>query len=414
MKSSNILLITDNNDAWKDLTEKFALLRNSDEIISVDFSAAEQILEEIAPKVIFLCAQDCAIVQETLLNIKKINPRSIVICAFEKYNQDLILSLYDSGMDDYILTDSEPADVLIKTVNALKLSAEREKAELNQNLLENIGALSNGFYTENYADELFENVFESEKPKSATLVILTYDELDKALFDCGKLSCAIKNSIRKNDIAAAFPSGKFYILLENADIEGAKKVYKKIKNSLEDEFRIKAGICEVCAKSFKETEQKSTSALTDAMLSTYDFVIYQEKEISETDDWSLEPEKENKQKDFKFFRQLFLNKMEKVITPVFYKLQNAYDGRLEDTQIEQYTNENRCIFNLKNPKQTSRLTITYPGFAKAVIYITHSGLDSPENKEYVLALKDLTELLLTALTEDFIKDFQNCIEQKEI
>ena len=150
------------------------------------------------------------------------------------------------------------------------------------------------------------------------------------------------------------------------------------------------------------------------MLSTYDFVIYQEKEISETDDWSLEPEKENKQKDFKFFRQLFLNKMEKVITPVFYKLQNAYDGRLEDTQIEQYTNENRCIFNLKNPKQTSRLTITYPGFAKAVIYITHSGLDSPENKEYVLALKDLTELLLTALTEDFIKDFQNCIEQKEI
>ena len=125
--------------------------------------------------------------------------------------------------------------------------------------------------------------------------------------------------------------------------------------------------------------------MTDAMLGANDYVIYQEKALLEEEDWTLEPE--NTQKDFKLFKQLFVKKMENVITPVFYKLQSTYDGTLPETKIEQYTDENRCIFHLRSPKQTSRLTIVYPGFAKVVIYITHSGLDSPENKEYSIPLK---------------------------
>lgn len=67
------------------------------------------------------------------------------------------------------------------------------------------------------------------------------------------------------------------------------------------------------------------------MLGANDYVIYQEKALLEEEDWTLEPE--NTQKVLNLFKQLFVKKMENVITPVFYKLQNAYDGTLSDTKL---------------------------------------------------------------------------------
>ena len=61
---------------------------------------------------------------------------------------------------------------------------------------------------------------------------------------------------------------------------------------------------------------------------------------------------------------------------------------------------------MKNKKQDSMLRIVYPGFAKIVIYITHEGLDSPENKEIQLSLTKISQKELITIVEDFIKDFK--------
>lgn len=408
MKNSNILLITENSAVWKNLQEKLMLVRTGDKIKIIDFAQAFSALETEKPSIIFICLEEKSAILKIIEFVKENLPNSILILGVENYNTDFIISMYDAGAADYVLKDSKPADILIKTVNALKVVSERESALINKKLLEDLDGISaeDGFYTEKFANELMDNLLNTGLPSS--FLIVTYDELDRAMFDFEKLSDSIHSSIRNRDIVVKLRNGKFYILLEDTEIKGAEIVFEKIKKALNGAFRIKAGLCEVSGKSFQELEQKTTVALTDAMLGANDYVIYQEKALLEEEDWTLEPE--NTQKDFKLFKQLFVKKMENVITPVFYKLQNAYDGTLSDTKIEQYTDENRCIFHLRSPKQTSRLTIVYPGFAKVVIYITHSGLDSPENKEYSIPLKDLTDLLLTALTEDFIKDYKSCID----
>ncbi|PWL76919.1 hypothetical protein DBY21_01855 [Candidatus Gastranaerophilales bacterium] len=408
MKNSNILLITENSAVWKNLQEKLMLVRTGDKIKIIDFAQAFSALETEKPSIIFICLEEKSAILKIIEFVKENLPNSILILGVENYNTDFIISMYDAGAADYVLKDSKPADILIKTVNALKVVSERESALINKKLLEDLDGISaeDGFYTEKFANELMDNLLNTGMPSS--FLIVTYDELDRAMFDFEKLSDSIRSSIRNRDIVVKLRNGKFYILLEDTEIKGAEIVFEKIKKTLNGAFRIKAGLCEVSGKSFQELEQKTTVALTDAMLGANDYVIYQEKALLEEEDWTLEPE--NTQKDFKLFKQLFVKKMENVITPVFYKLQNTYDGTLSDTKIEQYTDENRCIFHLRSPKQTSRLTIVYPGFAKVVIYITHSGLDSPENKEYSIPLKDLTELLLTALTEDFIKDYKSCID----
>ena len=98
--------------------------------------------------------------------------------------------------------------------------------------------------------------------------------------------------------------------------------------------------------------------------------------------------------------------MEKVITPVFYRLQKAWEEKLFNTEIEQYTDGEQCVFHLKNNKQDSTLKIVYPGFAKIIISITHDGLDSPENSEIQLPLTKINQKKLISIVEDFIKDFK--------
>ena len=111
-------------------------------------------------------------------------------------------------------------------------------------------------------------------------------------------------------------------------------------------------------------------------------------------------------KNYKIFRQIFNKKMEKVIAPVFFRLQKAWEEKLFDTQIEQFTDNEQCVFHLKNKKQDSILRIVYPGFAKIVIYINHEGLDSPENKEIQLSLTKISQKELITIVEDLIKDFK--------
>lgn len=409
MINNNILLITDNEKISKVLSEKLVLLRSFDEIVVTDFENAYSSLSAVNPSVIFLNESGKREAAVKYLNhIKTKFPQTVVILVADNYDVDFIMSMYDLGIDDYILENTAPADILIKAVNALKQSSTKKNAERNKNLLINLGiiSISDGFYTEKYANEIMAQELENVSDETMFLIV-TYDELDRVKFVFEELANAVKQSVRTNDVVIELQTGKFYILLENADINGAVCVFNKIKTNLNVDFRIKAGIISAAGKKFKELEQKASVALTDAMLSAKDYCVYEEKEIQE-DEWTLEPDRS--QKDFKLFRQAYLKKLEKVITPVFYKLQNMYDDKLGATKIEQYTDENQCIFHLKNSRQTSRLTLVYPGFAKVVIYITHSGLDSPENKEIIMHLKQLNETVLTGIIESFIEDYKTCID----
>ena len=411
---NNILLISNNTNVSKDLGKKLVLLRNCDIIKSVDFNEALSILDSESCYIIFLYSNsDYALIEEQLKAIKIKSSKSSVILVLDKEDADFIMGMYDLGIDGYLLVNSNPAEVLIKTVNLIKLNMIKEKAELNQKLLEYAEGISfeSGFYTENYANEVMDFALAKSEYSNSVFMILTYDELDSEKFSYEELVTAVKTSKRYSDIVIELPKGKFYILLSDSDCNGAVRVFEKIKEALSGNFRIKAGICEIHGKNFKDIEQRASLVLNDAMLSASDYVISEEKELLSEDDWTLG--NESVQKDFKIFRHAYNKKLEKVITPVFFQMKEAYEGQLAGTVIEEFTNENQCIFNLKSRTQKSRLTLVYPGLGKVVIYITHSGLDSPENKEIVLSLKELTKQVLVDLIEIFINDYKTCIDRLE-
>lgn len=410
MKNKSILLISDNKRTEADLSEKLLLLRNSDDIETVGFDEIQDLFNTYCTDVILLDSSGRENSIETEIRFIKENDEHVfLILLSESSSPDFIAGMYDCGIDDYILPSSTPADILIKVVNAIKRAEERKIAYKNELLLKELDVISSesGFYTERCANELLNQEF--EHISDGIFMILTYDELDRARVSVDILRNAVSASVRKSDTVVELRTVKFYILLPNTDIDGGIAVFRKIKENLHDAFRLKAGIEKITSKDFRTIEQRASAALSEAMLSANDYCIYTEKEAPlQEKDWNIEIEPEKK--DFKLFRQKFSKKMENVITPVFYRIQKVYEDELPDTKIEQSPDEFQCIFHLKSLKQTSRLTLVYAGLGKVVLYITHSGLDSPENREIVLPLKDLTEKSLSDILCAFVEEYKSCID----
>ena len=410
MKNKSIILISDNKKAETELAEKLLLLRNSDDIETLGFDAIQDLFKKYYTDVILLDSYGRETSIETQIRYIKEQDRHVFLILLSKSSEpDFIAGMYDCGIDDYILPSSTPADILIKVVNAIKRAEERRIAYKNELLLKELDVISSesGFYTERCANELLNQ--ELEHISDGIFMIVTYDELDRARFSLDALRSALSLSVRKSDTVVELKTSKFYILLPNTDINGGIAVFRKIKENLQEAFRLKAGIEKITSKDFRIIEQKASAALSEAMLSANDYCIYTEKEQAlQEKDWNIEIEPEKK--DFKLFRQKFLKKTENVITPVFYRLQKVFEDELPDTKIEQSTDEFQCIFHLKSLKQTSRLTIVYAGLGKIVLYITHSGLDSPENREIVLPLKDLTEKSLSDIVCTFVEEYKSCID----
>lgn len=410
MKNKSIILISDNKKAETELAEKLLLLRNSDDFETLGFDAIQDLFKKYYTDVILLDSSGRETSIETQIRYIKEQDRHVFLILLSKSSEpDFIAGMYDCGIDDYILPSSTPADILIKVVNAIKRAEERRIAYKNELLLKELDVISSesGFYTERCANELINQEFEALA--DGVFMIVTYDELDRARFSLDALRSALSLSVRKSDTVVELKTSKFYILLPNTDINGGIAVFRKIKENLQEAFRLKAGIEKITSKDFRIIEQKASAALSEAMLSANDYCIYTEKEQAlQEKDWNIEIEPEKK--DFKLFRQKFLKKTENVITPVFYRLQKVFEDELPDTKIEQSTDEFQCIFHLKSLKQTSRLTIVYAGLGKIVLYITHSGLDSPENREIVLPLKDLTEKSLSDIVCTFVEEYKSCID----
>ena len=185
-----------------------------------------------------------------------------------------------------------------------------------------------------------------------------------------------------------------------------KAEFEKIKQELSPEISIKAGICEITSNKVLTLEKHAQNALSESLLSGQDFVIYSDENNKQEDNWLTEP----KEKNYKLFKNVYSKKLEKVIAPVFYRLQKSWEEKLFNTKIDQHTDETQSVFKLTNPKQTSLLKIVYPGFAKVIVYITHEGLDSPENREISIPINKIDNKDITNIVENFIREFKDTIE----
>lgn len=400
---TKILLITTNKNIIETFAEKLVLLREADELSYCDYADAPDIVFSDKPDVVIVHENDD---KEKLLNlIKYIKTQTdSVLLLINKYDRDFVLSAYDEGIDDYFSINADPSEISIRTVNCIKKDNLKKQIKRNTAILQQYGIFDK--HDELITHKFAKEICETELDPNGALLIISPDEKGKLKFSSDKLIPAIKKSVRFNDIITHSNGTKIFILTKNGGISGAVTIFEKLKHELDGEFSIKAGVCETDNEDFSILEKHAQCALSEALLGNHEIIIYSQDNISDGTCWLDQP----KEKNFKLFKTTYNKKLEKVIAPVFYRLQKSWEEKLFNTKIEQYTDDIQSIFRLSHPKQTSLLKILYPGFAKVIVYITHEGLDSPENNEISIPLNQINTKELTKIVENFIKEFKHTIE----
>ncbi len=408
MIDDNILLVTDDENVAENVLSKLVLLRESDSIAVCDYKMAKKMLEN--PTVSIVLVHALKDNEKTLSFLNSIiSSEYEIILLVNDYEQDFILAAYDLGVSDYYSIKSDSYEMLIRTVNCFKSRSLKVRFARNFALLKQLGVVDDetGFYKYKYSRELLAEFIKDKRIQNGMFIVLILDESCKTRFSADKLSKAIKKSVRCDDIVSVVKGGKFYIILPNVDKLGAFAVVNKVQDVLGEKLIVRAGVCKIGNKSFDRLEKEAFAALSEAC-QTNETSVFLEDHVKTLDEWLEDDEKD--EKNFKLFKNAYNNKLDKVIAPVFFRLQKAYEEKLFHTKIDQYSDELQSVFQLKHDDRESRLKITYPGFAKIMIYITHEGLDTPENKEISLNLNEVTQKEIAKIVEDFIKDFKKSVK----
>lgn len=413
--NNNILLVTDFEDAAKSILEKLVLLRENDNITVCNSKNLKRILENSLYSVVIIQEADNeASTLKLIENVKASKQDVEILLMLNQIDKDLILKAYDSGIFDYFTVDSEDYDILIKTINCFKIRTMKEIESRNDKFLNQLGVIDQktNLYKYKYLKDIFLDLSDDLKIQNGTLSILTLDEATKTKISTNRLGLAIKNSVRNGDIVAVHRGGNYYIIIPNIDVDGTKDVIKKIQDKMGEDFKIRAGISTIYLQSFDTIDKNAQDGLTSAIQND-EMAVCLENNIEVQNAWLEDDETPKSQKNFKLFSNVFNNKLNNIITPVFYRQEKDLETKLTNTEVSQYANNIESVFSLKNENLHSELTIRYNGHAKFNIEITHSGLESAENTKIEIPLKDLTEKYLLSLFKKLKDEYKKTTYRKE-
>lgn len=406
---NNILLITDFENIAKTIIKKLVLLRNNDNITVCSQKNAKKILEKSMYCVVILHeSENKNSTIKMINNIKEAKNDTEIILLLNDINPELILNAYDNGIYDYFLTDSEDYEMLIKTVNCFKLRTVKDIGSRNEKFLYQQGVIDSktNLYQYKYLKEIFIDISDNLRIQNGIFVLLTLDEKTKTKISTNRLAVTIKNNLRGDDIIAVARGGKFYVIMPNIDIDGTKSVLQKIQDKMGDDFKIRAGLSKIGIQSFETIDKNVQDGLISAIQND-EMTVCLENQIQNTNSWLEDDETSiSQKKKFKLFKTAFANKLENVITPIFYRFQKECETKLTNTAVSQYANNIECVFSLKNENVHSELTIRYNGYAKFKIELTHSGLDSAENTKLELPLSGLTDKQLVSLLKKLKDEYK--------
>lgn len=406
--NNNILLITDYEDIAKTVLEKLVLLRDTDKITVCNSKATRKALINSYYSVVILHENESN--EQTIRLVKCIKenkPDVEILLLLNKSNPELVLNTYDLGIFDFFTINSDEYEILIKTINCFKIRALKDISNRNEKFLYQQGIIDSktNLYQYKHLKEIFVDLTDDIKIQNGLFVILTLDNSTKTKISLSRLATIIKNSIRTDDIAAVGKVGKFYLIIPNMPIEYAKSVLTKIQEKMGENFKIRAGVSKIGINSFETLDKLANDGLISS-INNDEIMVCIENSMNNNDPWLEDEDTTPHKKDFKLFRNIFTNKLNNIIAPLFFRYKKDFENKLTNTQICQYSNDIESVFSLKNENLHSELIIRYNGHAKFNIEITHSGLDSAENTKLEIPLKDLTEKLLTSLLKQLKNEYK--------
>lgn len=393
--SNKIVLISEDADFFDYIRTKLEL-RKSDELFTFAFDSIPEKLHLLKTAVLIVNSENAKEKTLDLLTMLKGSP--VVIFAF---NEDEIFrrKCFRAGAFDFIPLLISDTDFRARMLPLFSVSTLLEKNQQYRDVLVKNGILSDDneiFVDYNYIlDKELEDI--NAGAKKAVFVAISPNEKSKFLMKPSLVEAVILNNIRRNDILMNYAANKYFLLLFDLDLSSAQKLWKKIASELPNE--IYAGFCQISNQKRQQLINEVLNKLHEAI--NHDKITNQQIISS---NFSVI---DNIGSNFKMFRQEFGRKIEQVVTPVFYQVQQKYSGKLSGVTLEQGSGECYGSFYIKGKQASSSFRISAPGFSKINIDITYQkDSESVDAKRISLEPEELEAGLLEDLLEQFILEYK--------
>ena len=402
--ASKIVLISDDSDFFDYIKEKFSL-RKSDELYTFNFDSIPDKLHLLLSSVLIVNCEGTK--DKTLELLKLLKDTPIIISAYNE-DEEYKLECYRAGALDYITLLTSTKEFQARLTPALSIASLLEKnSQYREILVRNNVLTQNNEVFIDYNFILDKELEELDKSsKRAVFAAIAPNEKTKFFLQPNIIETIILNNIRKNDILMNYAANKYFLLLFDTDLESASNLWKKIETQMPQ--KLYAGMSSVIGQKRQQLINEALNKLHEAV--NYDKSIVNNKQTPINSLNTLQNQTSG-YSNFKLFRQEFSRKLEQVITPVFYQIQQKYTGKLSGITIQQGAGDGYGIFYVKGKHTSSSFRITCPGFSKINIDITYqkdtSNIDA---KRITLEPEELEAGLLEDLLEQFILEYKKGAE----
>lgn len=394
--ANRIVLVSDDSDFFVYIRTKLEL-RKSDELFLFSFDEVLDNLHQILPAVIIInseCSKEKTI---ELLKIFKGNP--VIVIA---YNDDDAFrrKCYRQGMLDFLPLLTSDSEFRARMIPALAVAGILEKNKYYREILVKNNVMdSNNEVILDY-ESVLDMKLEEIKNKSSKVVFgaIAPDDKSKFLIQTNILETVILNNIRKNDILMNYAANKYFVLMFDTDVSSIEKLWAKVAEKIP--HKVFAGFVNVTNQSRQQIISEVLNKLHSAINNNKDLSTFNQNPISGLDFSSG-------YSNFKMFRQEFAKKVEQVIAPVFYQIQQKYSSKLQGVVFEHSLGDGYGNFYIKGRYYSGCFRITTPGFSKINIDITSQSLDNNiDTKRITLEPEELEKGVLEDLLEQFLTEFR--------
>ena len=391
--SNRIVLISDDINFFDFIKLKLEL-RNSDSLFTLCFDEVPEKLDFLKESLLIVNSEGSK--QKTIDLLKIFNYTTPIIVT--AYNDDDIFKrkCYRSGMLDYIPLLTSDSEFRARMLPALSLLSLLEKNKQYRQILvkNNIISKNNDVYV-NY-EHIIDNTLSDLKNNhlKAVFAAIAPDERNKYLINPSVIEILLLNNIRKNDILMKYMHNKYFLIMLNTDLVSAKKHWNKIIKNFHN--KIYAGFVDMNGLTRQQLINNALSNLNEAYAGNTGIICNINAEENQSSESYT---------NFKMLRKSLAQKLELLVTPVFYRVQQKYLNRLTGVKIEQYFSNGQGIFNIVGKHFYAKFNITSPGFTKINIDITvKKEPENPELKRITFNPNELDSNLLEDLLEQFIAE----------
>lgn len=401
--ANRIVLISDDSDFFEYIKSKLEL-RKSDELFTFSFDAVPDKFHLLESSVLIVNSENAK--EKTLDLLKFFKSTPVIVSAFND-DDSFRRKCYRAGMFDFMTILTPDAEFRARMIPALSIATLLEKNKLYRKILIKNNVLKEDneiFLDYNYIlDRELEDI--DKYSKKAVFAAISPNEKTKFMLKPAIIEAVLLNNIRRNDILMNYAPNKYFLLMFDTDITSAQKFWEKIRVQFPD--KLYAGFCTI-------VNQKRQQLINEALNKLHEAINY-DKDIVTTNNINnsigILQSSDSQYSNFKMFKKEFGRKIEQVITPVFYQIQQKYNGKIMGVTMEQGSGEGYGSFYVKGKYSSSCFKITSPGFSKINIDITYQkNSEKVDAKRITLEPEELEAGLLEDLLEQFILEYKRGCE----